>query len=125
MGGAWLCSAFRNERPDLYRSSDLVREAVAATRWRWPSVPDLGMVTFVDERKVRRKRDPGRCFTKAGFEMLRELDIEAGCFVPIRTVTEKLLVFAMDVGEMPEAEEPLGANLSLFDHRGADSVVAP
>ena len=30
--GAWVCSAFRNEAPDLYLSSDLVREAVAATR---------------------------------------------------------------------------------------------
>lgn len=27
----------------------------------------LGMVTFVDADKVRHKRDPGRCFLKAGF----------------------------------------------------------
>lgn len=63
--GAFLCSAFRNEGPTL--SSDLVREAVAWTRWKWPEVPELGMITFVDARKVRRKRDPGRCFRKAGF----------------------------------------------------------
>jgi hypothetical protein len=25
------------------------------------------MVTFVDAEKVRRKRDPGRCYRKAGF----------------------------------------------------------
>lgn len=47
-GGAWVCSAFRNERPDLYRSSDLIIAAVAATRARFGSPPDLGMVTFVD-----------------------------------------------------------------------------
>lgn len=63
--GAWVCSLFRNEGDEL--SSDLIREAVAATRWRWPEVPELGMVTFVDAGKVRHKRDPGRCFLRAGF----------------------------------------------------------
>lgn len=65
--GAWVCSAFRNERPDLYLSSELIREAIAATRCEWPNVPELGMVTFVDRDKTRRKRDPGRCYRKAGF----------------------------------------------------------
>lgn len=65
--GAWVCSAFRNERRDLHLSSELISEAVAATRWRWPEVPPLGMVTFVDPGKTRRKRDPGRCFRRAGF----------------------------------------------------------
>jgi len=66
--GAMTCSAFRNERPDLYRSSDLIRQALACTRWNWPDLPALGMITFVDQGKVRRKRDPGRCFIRAGFE---------------------------------------------------------
>ena len=65
-GGAWVCSAFRNESDIL--SSDLVLEAVSATRHKWPDVPELGMITFVNADKVRRKRDPGRCFRKAGFE---------------------------------------------------------
>jgi hypothetical protein len=30
--GAWMCSAFRNESPHRYLSSELIREAVAATR---------------------------------------------------------------------------------------------
>lgn len=63
-GGAWVCSAFRNESDHL--SSELVTEAVAATRAIWDP-PDLGMITFVDTTKIRRKRDPGRCFRKAGF----------------------------------------------------------
>lgn len=62
--GAWVCTAFRNESPHL--SSDLIREAVAATLAYWHP-PALGMVTFVDATKTRRKRDPGRCFRRAGF----------------------------------------------------------
>jgi hypothetical protein len=62
--GAWVCSAFRNEGSHL--SSELIREAVACTLWRW-SPPPLGMITFVDCGKVRHKRDPGRCYLRAGF----------------------------------------------------------
>jgi hypothetical protein len=63
--GAWICSCFRNE--SLYLSSELIAQAVAATRWTWGLAPDLGMVTFVDPTKVRKKRDWGRCYRKAGF----------------------------------------------------------
>lgn len=63
--GAWICSAFRNEGSVL--SSHLIRQAVSATRWKYPEPPELGMVTFVNAGKVRRKRDPGRCFLRAGF----------------------------------------------------------
>jgi len=62
---AWVNTLFRNESDEL--SSDLIREAVAATRARWAVAPEQGMVTFVDARKVRRKRDPGRCYRRAGF----------------------------------------------------------
>lgn len=67
--GAWVCSAFRNEGTEL--SSHLIRMAVAATRDRW-SPPELGMITFVDATKTRHKRDPGRCFIKAGFRRVGE-----------------------------------------------------
>lgn len=63
--GAWVCSAFRNEGPIL--SSELIREAVAVSRWEW-STPELGMITFVDTKKTRKKRDPGYCYLKAGFK---------------------------------------------------------
>lgn len=66
--GAWVCSLFRNESGGAYLSSALIREAVAMTRWRWPDVPEFGMVTFVDATKTRRKRDPGRCYRRAGFK---------------------------------------------------------
>lgn len=66
--GAWMNSCFRNEQRDRYLSSDLIRAAVAATLAVWPEPPPLGMVTFVDAEKTRRKRDPGRCYRRAGFE---------------------------------------------------------
>lgn len=66
--GAWVCSAFRNESEHL--SSELVREALAATLFIWPKPPQLGMITFVDPLKTRRKRDPGRCFRRAGFKVV-------------------------------------------------------
>jgi len=85
--GAWVNSLFRNESPAL--ASDLIRQAIAATRARWPEVPALGMVSFVDERKVRHKRDPGRCYRKAGFKLVG------------RTRKDKLLVFQMLEPDMP------------------------
>jgi hypothetical protein len=62
---AWTCSSFRNEGEGL--SSELIREAVAATRAEFGEPPSVGMITFVDPSKVKRKRDPGRCFVRAGF----------------------------------------------------------
>lgn len=63
---AWICSIFRNEGAGL--SSDLITWAVAHTRAEWPLVPAGGIVTFVDPVKTRRKRDPGRCFRRAGWQ---------------------------------------------------------
>lgn len=63
--GAWMCSAFRNE--GAARSSDLIVQAVAATRWYFGPVPPLGMVTFVDPKKIKAG-NPGYCYKCAGFE---------------------------------------------------------
>ena len=65
--GAWMCSAFRNEGVADILSSELIIQALACTRWKYPDVPEFGMITFVDRTKVRSKRDPGYCFKKAGF----------------------------------------------------------
>jgi hypothetical protein len=97
--GAWVCSAFRNEGPT--RSSDLIRAAVAATRFIWTEPPTLGMVTFVNADKVRHKRDPGRCFLRAGFHRIGET---AG----------GLLAFQLLPAEMPEAEQAYGTTGSLW-----------
>jgi hypothetical protein len=65
----WRCSIFRNEGP--VRSSDLVREATARTfaHWRdhYGALPDVPLTTEVDASAVRAKRDPGRCFLRAGW----------------------------------------------------------
>ncbi len=92
--GAWVCSAFRNERPDLHRSSDLIREALAATLAVWSTPPSLGMITFwttrvgpifqlgmitfVDEDKTKPKRHPGYCYRMAGFEPAAPTHTKAG-----------------------------------------------
>lgn len=62
---AWNNTLFRNEGAGL--SSDLIREAIAATLAEWPVPLDGGVVTFVDAAKIKRKRDPGRCYLRAGF----------------------------------------------------------
>lgn len=72
--GAWMCTAFRNEGAG--KSSDLIREAVSATKWYYQNkkeIPELGMVTFADPKKtpgvlVRGERIHGFCFLKAGFK---------------------------------------------------------
>lgn len=77
---AWQCSMFRNEGSAL--SSDLIRAAVAETvayhrsgenpKWSKDPPPSGGFITFVDDAKIRKKRDPGRCFVKAGWTRLKE-----------------------------------------------------
>lgn len=63
----WRCSIFRNTGP--FRSSNL--EATARTYVYWErhygGLPVVGLTTEVDPEKTRRKRDPGRCFLRAGW----------------------------------------------------------
>lgn len=56
------CFIFRNEGGPL--SSGIIREAVALTVAKWGAA---AFISYVAVNKVRRKRDPGRCFRKAGF----------------------------------------------------------
>jgi hypothetical protein len=87
--GAWVNSFFRNESP--YLSSELIREAVAATRAHYGEPPPRGMVTFVDARKVR-STNPGCCYRKAGFRAVGQT--KGG-----------LLAFQMLPEEMPQPAE--------------------
>ena len=86
-GGAWVNSLFRNESERL--SSDLIREAVQSTVDRWPDVPELGMVSFIDTRKTRKKRDPGRCYRKAGWE---HVGLTKGGLVVMQLTPDKMPV---------------------------------
>ncbi len=100
--GAWVCAAFRNEAPERYRSSEMIREAIAATRWAWPVLPVPGMITFVDANKVRPKRDPGRCFRRAGFEPVGYTKVHGH------------LVLQLLPADFPPPEPALGTQLVLW-----------
>ncbi len=56
------CTIFRNEGTAL--SSGLISEADDLAWQRWPMERHF---TYVDADEVRHKRDPGRCFLKAGW----------------------------------------------------------
>lgn len=57
------CAVFRNEGPR--RSSDLIREAEPYALRKWPE--ERRFYTYVNASRVRPKRDPGRCFLRAGW----------------------------------------------------------
>ena len=109
--GAWMCSIFRNEGAGV--ASDLIRDAVAATCYRWGEAPKQGMVTFVDERKVgasagRLERDfvgpipnYGQTFRQARFR-------EVG-----RTIDQDPLALQLLPTGMPIAAPAIGATLAL------------
>jgi len=90
---------FRRESGPL--ASEMILEAVACTRWRWPNMPDLGMITFVDASKVRHKRDPGRCYKKAGFKVAGKT--KGG-----------LIALQLEPESMPPPRPPMGGTLDLF-----------
>ena len=105
--GAFVCSAFRNEGTIL--SSRLITEAVAISRWRWPEIPSLGMITFIDTRKVRKKRDWGRCFRKAGFRDAIcpvHPEMVAGCASCRSRTKAGLVALQLLPGDFPEAIDP-------------------
>jgi hypothetical protein len=95
--GAWVNSCFRNEGAGL--SSNLIRDAISATRWKWEP-PPLGMITFVDAGKVRHKRDPGRCYLRAGFERVGKT--KGG-----------LIALQMTPDKMPPPLPPQGSQIPL------------
>jgi hypothetical protein len=106
--GAWECATFRNEGDRL--SSELIKEALSATVWKYGTPPALGMITFVDPRKVEgtftriggeKVLTWGYCFQKAGFEF--EGWTKGGLFV-LRLKAERL----------PQAQPPKNAQISLF-----------
>lgn len=103
--GAWMCSAFRREGGDV-PASEMIRQAVAATRARYGDPPDLGMVTFIDRAKVpplhTRKGDVwGYTYRRAGFVEVGET--EGG-----------LLALQLLPDAMPAPELAQGGQTNLF-----------
>lgn len=92
--GAWVCSAFRNEGAGV--ASEMIREAVAATRSYFGEPPALGMVTFIDRKKVKPTMEHGvktwgRTYRLAGF---REVGETKGGLLTLQLLPE----------DMPEPE---------------------
>ena len=96
--GGLICTLFRNEGDVL--SSELIREALAATRWTWPDSLEHGMWTFIDPRRVR-SRNPGYCFKAAGFERFG-------------LTKSGHVVLAIDGNRFPDPIAPLGAQFDLL-----------
>lgn len=101
--GAWVCSCFRRESGGL--ASDMIRDAVAATRAHFGEPPVLGMVTFIDRKhvkptKVRGKDVYGWTYRKAGFE-------------PDGETKGGLLAFRMPPDSMPSPRNARGGQTSL------------
>lgn len=90
--GAWVCSCFRNEGAGL--SSELILQAIAATKAIYGEPPELGMVTFVDRSKTLPKKDPGYCYQKAGFK-------------PDGKTKGGLYALIMKPEDMPPAQQPI------------------
>lgn len=102
--GAWVCSAFRSEGAGL--ASDLIRSAVAATRFHFGDPPDLGMITFIDRKKVKPSKRRGQSvwgltYEKAGF---RHVGFTKG----------GLMAWQLLPLDMPPAKEPLPMAGRLF-----------
>jgi hypothetical protein len=114
--GAWICSAFRREDESLGNASDLIRDAVAATRWlaingpdaeSWKrgALPALGMVTFIDPnqvtpRKIRSRSTWGHSWFEAGWKHIGYT--KAG-----------LWTFQLLPADMPEPKMPVGGQMTL------------
>jgi hypothetical protein len=102
--GAWVNSLFRRESGP--EASALILEAVAATRWFFGDPPALGLVTFVDPKKVkptyrRGLAIYGYCYLKAGFE--RDDDTVGG-----------LWAWRLSPERMPQPCAPRGVTLRLL-----------
>ena len=103
--GAWVCSIFRREGGGS-AASEMIRQAVAATRWRYGEPPDLGMITFLDRAQVRPvpvrgALTWGRTWLLAGFRLVGETQ---GGLLALRLAPE----------DMPAPEMPLGATSRLW-----------
>lgn len=106
--GAWMCSAFRREGGAV--ASDLIREAVAVTRYLAGDPPPLGMVTFINPRHVpgyfRRGPDGrtlewGYSYWKAGF---RHVGWTKGNLYAMQLLT----------GDFPAAQPPVPEQLEMI-----------
>lgn len=65
------------------------------------------MITFVDPRKTRHKRDPGRCFLRAGFKRVGA------------TKEEGLIALQLRPCDMPQPKQPKPSGYKPPRQKGA------
>lgn len=106
--GAWVCSAFRSEGAG--QASELIEQAVGATRAYYGEPPALGMVTFIDRSKVKPTKRHGVptwgwTWKRAGFEEVGETK---GGLLALQLLPERM--------PEPIQPKPMGTHgLGLFD----------
>lgn len=103
--GAWVNSLFRKECDG--DASTFIRDALAVTRWKWPEIPDLGMITFIDPIhvnpvKIRGRPTWGRSYFEAGFNH-------------VGYTKGGLWAFQILPSNIPEAKPPLNNDCPLFE----------
>jgi len=109
--GAWINTLYRREGGPG-PASELIRWAVAHSMHRWPDVPPLGIVTFVDPAEVASEV-PGYCYLRAGWRHVGQ------------TVDDGYLAFQLTGARMLRRERPVpvpGSQLTLDEAmHGKDS----
>lgn len=101
--GAWINSLFRKEGEGM--ASQFIREAIAATRFEWPDVPLLGMVSFIDPAEVQPRMVRGRATWAHSY-------FEAG-FKHVGYTKGGLWAMQILPVDMPAPEAAIGAQLEL------------
>lgn len=96
---AWSCAMMRNESST--RTSDLITDAIACTRWYYGKPPDLGMITFVQPDKVIEKELPGYCFLRAKFRYEHDADGSVA-----KTADGKKICMRITPARMPPSHRP-------------------
>jgi hypothetical protein len=108
--GAWVNSLFRRERSleDDTEASEMIRAAVAVTRSVWPTVPTLGMVSFVDPSKLPGiPRRAHRCEVNCGRTSVFGYSYERAGFHHVGFTAGGLWVWQMRPSDMPSPMVPL------------------
>lgn len=80
----------------------MIQQAVAVTRWIWPDIPEQGIITFVDRKKTRQKKDPGYCYQMAGWSICG------------KTKSLGLTALSMKPTDMPEPMPPMNGQMTMW-----------
>lgn len=134
--GAWICSAFRSEGAGT--ASELIREAIAATRFHYGEPPVIGMITFISRACRKCKKQFPKCacanpdwivrpMMRRGIPVWGYSYMKAG-FVHIGETEGGLMTFQLLPAAMPEPLHAMPRSMHgspLFDaaNRATDEDV--